>query len=118
MRGLAQGIGSRDRVSSPTFTLSNIYKSDNLQIHHFDFYRLEDPGILSEQLAESLDNPKVITVVEWSDIVDHVLPDDRISVEFKPAADNPDERIVTFTFPESKMQLIEKLRNDLAESHS
>jgi tRNA threonylcarbamoyl adenosine modification protein YjeE len=101
---------------SPTFTLNKIYKAGSTEIHHFDFYRLDDPGVVSSQLAESLQNPKVITVVEWADIVKGVLPDGRVTIEFKPVADNEDERVVTFEFPDAKMELIEKLRNELAES--
>src|SRR3989344_4645507 len=64
VRGLARGLGSNDTVSSPTFTLSKIYKVKNgLEIHHFDFYRLSDAGIMADQLAESLEDPKVITIV-------------------------------------------------------
>jgi tRNA threonylcarbamoyladenosine biosynthesis protein TsaE len=116
VKGLAKGIGSKDKVSSPTFTLNKIYKADHLEIHHFDFYRLNEPGVVSEQLEESLQNPRVITVVEWSDIVKDVLPEQRITVEFKPVPDNEDERVVTFEFPQSKMETIEKLREKLAES--
>src|SRR5436190_17523226 len=56
VRGLARGFGSNDRVASPTFTLNKIYKnSKGQEIHHFDFYRLHEPGILVDQLSESLD---------------------------------------------------------------
>jgi tRNA threonylcarbamoyladenosine biosynthesis protein TsaE len=115
-KGLVRGFGSGDRVASPTFTLNKIYKSGRLEIHHFDFYRLDDPGVLAGQLEESLHNPQVVTVVEWADIVKGVLPDGRITIEFKPAADNEDERIVEFKIPQSKMEIIEKLRNKLSES--
>jgi tRNA A37 threonylcarbamoyladenosine biosynthesis protein TsaE len=54
--------------------------------------------------------------VEWADIVSGVLPDKRIIVEFKAVADNEDERVVTFYVPQSKMEIIENLRNKLAES--
>jgi tRNA A37 threonylcarbamoyladenosine biosynthesis protein TsaE len=87
-----------------------------LEIHHFDFYRLEEPGVLSEQLEESLQNPRVVTIVEWADIVKGVLPKERIAIEFKPVADNEDERVVTFEIPPSKMEIIEKLRNQLADT--
>jgi tRNA threonylcarbamoyladenosine biosynthesis protein TsaE len=80
-KGFARGLGSKDRVASPTFTLNKIYKSDHLEIHHFDFYRLEEPGVLSEQLEESLQNPRVVTIVEWADIVKGVLPKERIAIE-------------------------------------
>jgi tRNA threonylcarbamoyladenosine biosynthesis protein TsaE len=115
-KGFARGLGSKDRVASPTFTLNKIYKSDHLEIHHFDFYRLEEPGVLSEQLEESLQNPRVVTIVEWADIVKGVLPKERIAIEFKPVADNEDERVVTFEIPPSKMEIIEKLRNQLADT--
>jgi len=115
-RGLVSGFGSEDRVGSPTFTLKKVYKTPNLELHHFDFYRLDNPGVVADQLKESLEDPKVITIVEWADIVKGVLPEDRITIEFKPVADNEDERVVTFEVPPSKMVLIEKLRNKLSES--
>lgn len=115
-RGLVRGLGSSDRVGSPTFTLNKVYKADDLEIHHFDFYRLDEPGVVSDQLEESLKNPKVVTIVEWADIVAGVLPDERLTVEFKPVPDNEDERVITFEFPQSKMVIIEELRNKLAES--
>src|SRR5205809_5112570 len=52
VRGLVRGGGSRERVSSPTFTLSRLYKAKNFEIQHFDFYRLDRPGVLEDQLAE------------------------------------------------------------------
>jgi tRNA threonylcarbamoyladenosine biosynthesis protein TsaE len=106
VRGLVSGAGSRDKVSSPTFTLSRIYKAEDLEIHHFDFYRLNEPGIVSDQLEESLQNSRVITIVEWSDIVRGVLPPEHLTVEFKPVCDNADER---------QRRLIEKLESALTE---
>jgi tRNA threonylcarbamoyladenosine biosynthesis protein TsaE len=114
-RGLVSGLGSRDKVGSPTFTLNKLYKAKNLEIHHFDFYRLDEPGVVSAQLEESLRNPDVVTVVEWAGIVKGVLPPDHMTVEFKPVADNEDERVITFEFPQSKMEIIEKLRTKLTD---
>ena len=117
VKGLALGFGSKDTVASPTFTLNKVYKAkDEQAIHHFDFYRLAQPGIVADQLAESLANPKVITVVEWSDIVQNVLPEKRLTVEFKMVADNPDERQVTINYPESKADLIKKLETRWQEN--
>jgi len=113
VKGLTRGVGSKDIVSSPTFTLNKIYKGRNVEIHHFDFYRLKTPGVVSDQLQESLHNPSVVTVVEWSDIVKNVLPQQRLIIEFKAVAENEEERIVTFKFPESKIPLIEALRTRL-----
>src|SRR3989344_4647612 len=53
VRGLVKGFGSQDVVTSPTFTLNKVYQGrDGQQIHHFDFYRLSEPGIVADQLAE------------------------------------------------------------------
>lgn len=114
-RGLVRGAGSQDKVSSPTFTLNRIYKAKDVEVHHFDFYRLDEPGVVSDQLEESLQNSRVITVVEWSDIVRGVLPEDRLTIEFKPVADNADERYIEISYPETRRGLIEKLETILAE---
>lgn len=109
VRGFVRGLGSKDMVASPTFTLSKIYSAKNLQIHHFDFYRLSDPGIVADQLAESLDNPNVITIVEWSDVVQNVLPEQRLIIEFKPTANNSEEREISISYPETKAAIVRKL---------
>ncbi|HVS79266.1 MAG TPA: tRNA (adenosine(37)-N6)-threonylcarbamoyltransferase complex ATPase subunit type 1 TsaE, partial [Candidatus Saccharimonadales bacterium] len=104
------------RVSSPTFTLSRIYRTKNFDIHHFDFYRLNDPGILADQLAESINDNNDVVVVEWADIVKNVLPKDRFSLEFQSMANNPDERRITIRYPESKEKLIAELETEWQES--
>jgi len=94
VRGLAKGIGSKNNVTSPTFTLNRVYNSKNLSIHHFDFYRLNDAGIMSDQLAESIGYQNIITIIEWPNVVFDVLPENRFSIELKPVAGNPDERVI------------------------
>jgi len=108
VRGLVRGTGSQDRVSSPTFTLSRIYKAGKFDIHHFDFYRLEAAGVLADQLAEAVSNQQVI-VVEWAKIVENVLPDDRLTIEFTATAAGPDDRQITFLYPENYREIIAKL---------
>jgi tRNA threonylcarbamoyladenosine biosynthesis protein TsaE len=116
-RGLTRGLGSKNTVSSPTFTISRIYKCKNsLEIHHFDFYRLHEAGIVANELTESLHNPKVITVVEWSDVVKDVLPKDRLTIEFKAVADNPEEREIVIRYPESKQDFIKTLETAWEET--
>lgn len=111
VRGLAKGLGSRDTVSSPTFTLNQIYKGrQNMEIHHYDFYRLREAGVLSDQLSESLSSKSTVTVVEWSDIVEDVLPQDRLTIELKLDETNTDARILNFKYPASKLPLIQKLK--------
>jgi tRNA threonylcarbamoyladenosine biosynthesis protein TsaE len=116
VRGLAGGAGSKDNVTSPTFTLNRIYQAGDLQIHHFDFYRLNDPGILADQLAETVNDDKAVVVVEWADIVRDVLPAERLSIELKPVANDSQERQIDIKYPESKRQLITSLETLWQES--
>ncbi|OVE79291.1 tRNA (adenosine(37)-N6)-threonylcarbamoyltransferase complex ATPase subunit type 1 TsaE [bacterium G20] len=116
VRGLARGLRSKDMVSSPTFTLNKIYKTKNLEIHHFDFYRLNDAGVVADQLAESLENPKVITVVEWSDIVQNVLPTDRLSIEFKMMPNSSEERKISISYRETQAKIIRQLETKWQKS--
>ena len=110
VKGLAAGLGSKNIVTSPTFTLNQIYKAKKgAEIHHYDFYRLDNPGIMADQLAESLQNSKVITVVEWAHIVSDVLPKDRFSVEFKVVEVNQDERLIIINYPESRIKIMKGL---------
>ena len=91
VRGMAVGIGSSDQVQSPSFTISRIYKSDKLELQHFDFHRLDDPGIIKNELAESLGREQVVVVLEWADTVADILPNDRMTVTIKPTSENKRE---------------------------
>ena len=98
VRGLARGMGSKDKVSSPSFTLSNEYTAKGLTLHHFDFYRLSEPGILKQELAEVLADAQAVTVVEWADIVEDVLPTDKLTVRIK--ATGEEGREIELSYPE------------------
>lgn len=96
VRGVNKGIGSGDQVMSPTFTISRIYKSSSLELHHFDFYRLSEPGLIIGELKESISNPSVAVVIEWSDIVKGVLPEDRLQIEIQTMSENTEQRTIAF----------------------
>lgn len=96
-KGLAKGAGSPDNVASPSFTISRVYSGDIFDIHHFDFYRLTDPGIMKADIAEIAGEENRVVVVEWSDIVRDVLPSNRYVVEIQSTGD--DSRKVSITFP-------------------
>lgn len=117
VKGLARGAGSQDSVSSPTFTISRIYKcSGGGEIHHFDFYRLGEPGIIADQLKESLADQKVVVVVEWSEIVKEVLPANHIIIKFEATPNNSEERRVSINYPEKYEGMIKKIETAWAES--
>ena len=83
VRGLALGAGSKDHVSSPTFTISKVYKTSKFEIVHFDFYRLNCADLIEHEIAEFIDDVGYVVIVEWSDIVQHTLPNSRLVVDIK-----------------------------------
>ncbi|EDK72392.1 protein of unknown function UPF0079 [candidate division TM7 genomosp. GTL1] len=88
VKGLAEGLKIDDDVQSPSFTLSRVYAArDDLELDHYDFYRLPDPGILEYELAESLADPHKITVVEWANVVQDILPKSRLTLTIIPVTE-------------------------------
>src|SRR4029079_10165265 len=69
VRGLAKGIGSRDKVASPTFTIRREYYAKDLTLYHFDFYRIDEPNIIAHDLNEVVSQPKSVVVAEWAEVV-------------------------------------------------
>ncbi len=83
VKGLALGLGIDDDVQSPSFTISRMYDGrDDLQLVHYDFYRLTDPGIMANELQEMVNDATTITVIEWADIVEGVLPEGHFTIRF------------------------------------
>lgn len=81
VKGLAKGLAIDDEVQSPSFTISRVYDArDGLQLVHYDFYRLTDAGIMANEVSEMVNDPKTITVVEWADIVEGVLPNTHYTI--------------------------------------
>jgi len=82
-KGLAAGLGVDDDVQSPSFTISRVYSArDDLELHHYDLYRLVEPGIVQYDIAESVADPKVVTVIEWGETVKGILPKNRSTITF------------------------------------
>lgn len=106
-RGFARGLNSQDVVSSPTFTISNEYQSSKFIIYHFDFYRLQDPGVVANELNEAIKDSGSVVIVEWADIVQNVLPEETIKIHFKPSGNN--SRTLEISVPASKLYAIEGL---------
>ncbi len=104
-RGLVRGAGSQDHVSSPTFTISNVYRAPKFSIGHFDFYRLGEAGIIEHSLHEAIDTKEDVTIVEWSDVVKHVLPKERLTIHIKSTGE--ESRELELEYPDSLKYLVE-----------
>lgn len=89
VRGLAEGLGITEPVTSPSFTISKQYAlPDDKRLIHYDFYRLPDPGLMSEDLQENINNPNTITIIEWAESVSNLLPNNHITITITYNNDN------------------------------
>lgn len=80
--GLAQALGSNNRVSSPTFALLNQYTDGRLPLYHFDLYRIEGDEIYSLGFDEIFFDESAIKCVEWSErLSDADMPSKRIEIK-------------------------------------
>lgn len=91
VEGILNHFGMQDEISSPTFTIVNEYRNDNINIFHFDLYRLSDiyefENIGGEEYFE-----KGICIFEWGELIEDILPDDYIKISFDKDENNENIR--------------------------
>lgn len=107
VRGLAKGAGSSDAVSSPTFTISQRYSTDSFTMHHFDFYRLAEPGLVAEELAEVIADKHAVVIVEWAETVNDMLPKERVVISIEKDGNNDKKRMYTIVTADSLDYLLD-----------
>ncbi|MDO4395731.1 MAG: tRNA (adenosine(37)-N6)-threonylcarbamoyltransferase complex ATPase subunit type 1 TsaE [Clostridia bacterium] len=94
---IAEGLGVKETITSPTFTVVLEYHSGRLPFYHFDVYRVNDPDDLFEIGAEEYFYKGGVSVVEWADQVAEILPDDTLCI-FIEYGEKEGERIYKCTF--------------------
>ena len=104
--GFLSYFGLENEISSPTFTIVNEYQKNDMNIYHFDVYRLEDSSefyaIGGEEYFE-----RGICIIEWGELIEDALPKEYIKINFSRSFENEDERTL-------EIQLIgEKFNNKL-----
>ena len=95
-RGLARGLGCRDRVTSPTFTIVNEYEGET-PLFHFDMYRLGSSDELFDIGWDDYLARGGICAVEWSERVSDALPEGTVFVDIARGAEGEDSRVITVT---------------------
>ena len=93
-RGIAAGLGVKEQVTSPTYTIVNEYLSGKMPLFHFDMYRLSSSDELFDIGWEDYLARGGVCAVEWSENVEDALTD-AIRIQISKDAENPDGRRIT-----------------------
>lgn len=88
-KGLCKALGITENVTSPTFTLMNIYESGRLNVYHFDMYRLDDESeALEIGLTEFFGKQDGVCIIEWAQNIKGLLPSNLIKIDIEKIAEN------------------------------
>lgn len=79
-KGLAAGLGIKEPVTSPTFTILQEYESGRLPLYHFDVYRIGDPEEMDEIGYEDYFYGQGICLIEWAELIEELIPEEAIAV--------------------------------------
>lgn len=91
--GFLSYFGLENEISSPTFTIVNEYKNNDISIYHFDVYRLEDSSEFYEIGGEEYFE-KGICLIEWGELIKDALPNNYIHITFEKDSNNENIRIL------------------------
>ena len=100
VKGVAEGLKISDNITSPTFTLVQIYNNSQLQMNHLDLYRLNSEEDFYNIGGMDFLSPTGITLIEWTEIINEILPDNTYFINIS-ILDNL-SREVTISFKENE----------------
>ena len=82
-QGFAEGLGIKDAVSSPTFTIIQEYEGGRLPLYHFDVYRIGSVDEMDEIGFDDYICGEGVCLIEWADIIEEILPAHRLDIHIE-----------------------------------
>lgn len=82
-QGVAAGLGIREPVNSPTFTILQVYEGGRLPLYHFDVYRIADISEMEEIGYEDCFFGEGLCLIEWANLIGEILPPSYIEVKLE-----------------------------------
>ena len=79
-QGMAKGIEITEAISSPTFTIVQVYDEGRLPFYHFDVYRIGDISEMDEIGFEDYVYGEGVSLIEWANLIDEILPEKRTEI--------------------------------------
>ena len=97
-QGVADGLGIREAVNSPTFTIVQVYEEGRMPFYHFDVYRIGDVEEMDEIGYEDCFYGEGLCLIEWANLIEEILPEhySQVTIE-KDLAKGFDYRRITVT---------------------
>lgn len=93
VKGVAQALGMKSSPTSASFSLMKRYQKGKTTLFHIDLFRLTEGEVFNLGFEEMLEDEKSIILAEWPDPLAHILPADRLEMDF--ALDGADKRRIT-----------------------
>ena len=91
VQGVLEHFDLGDEISSPTFTIVNEYSKDEINIYHFDVYRLADTDEFYAMGGEEYFS-NGICLIEWGEMIESILPEHYTKITFRKSANDVDYR--------------------------
>lgn len=82
-QGFAQGLGVKEPVNSPTFTIVQIYEEGRLPFYHFDVYRIGDIEEMEEIGYEDYFYGTGVCLIEWAELIQEILPENYVEISIE-----------------------------------
>ena len=76
-QGIADGLGIKEAICSPTFTIVQVYEEGRMPFYHFDVYRIGDIEEMDEIGYEDYLYGDGLTMIEWANLIEEILPSKR-----------------------------------------
>lgn len=93
-KGFASSLEIDEAVTSPTFNIIKEYKTGQMDLYHMDVYRVD--GKVEDLGIEDYYTKGGIVIIEWADMIEDYLPEERLEIKFR-LADDEDTRIISIT---------------------
>lgn len=79
-QGVANGLGITEPITSPTFTIIQIYEEGRIPFYHFDVYRIGDIEEMEEIGYDDYFFGEGICLIEWANLIEEILPNDIVAI--------------------------------------